>query len=100
MVDTIFRIAFGINSSEPVLSDSRNDGIFRINNDIMHISSIVHTNQPFVGLHARSADFLGVIDKLRNELGVDSWEHESVSYEWVGGWVRDIQPGYKRNDKE
>ena len=100
-VDTIFRIFKDINSSEPVLNDSRNDDIFRINNDIIHISSIVHTNQPFVGLHAKSADLLKFVLKLQNELDVVGFssEYGSVSYEWVGGRVRDIQPGYKRNEK-
>ena len=100
-VDTIFQIFKGINSSEPVLNDSRNDGIFRINNDIIHISSIVHTNQPFIGLHKKSSDLLKVVHKLRRELDVVEygWEHGSVAYEWVGGRVRDIQPGYKRNEK-
>ena len=88
-VDTVFRIHMGITSSKRVLSNFSEDGI----NLLSYYSTELQVNQPFVQILRKSSiSIQAFVEKLRNETsGPRNTDESNVSYEWVGGQVRDLR---------
>ena len=88
-VDLIFRVYKGINSSNPVLHNSRKYG----NNHVVHVYKYVQVNQPFVESSSKSANLVrSFVSKLSNGSYIYAPENadddENYHYHWVGGHVR------------